>query len=1727
MEFSYQTRKKYAERKLDEWKKTQPLKRMTLSAQQKNLLETIINTGSWNRPDASNYVEFWEKNQRGENLSVFMKKNCKGLVDLFVPKGYEADYYALVDEIIHYRYTTGASRRTLRTGEIRVHVAHAFELLYSYMVFGTYKVSLSDYIKGNMDEEAKDYAKNDGVYGCFALHQRHFDEILATRLNAGDRELTETIKEAFLSDNNTVIVTTDIISAVIKAKNPDLHELLAGFLVAARLQEGVRQAICEAADCGRTECFLLLLKTIKEENLLRFAAVKRAVSTWVGICDEANMERINDKVFEAICRCVNDRTEALKSASSNDSVEIVIGLWALGFYEVKDAIDMMKKLAENGTRNQHLTISYYNRFIQDRYLAGCIATYMVEQYADDLAVVAAFMPTYMAHTGKCVQNSFKTDSNHSLYDEENATFYYHKIPVNYFFKDNETSGRHYYILKKIALSMKKKKQEYAPCIFPWYGVVLEKSDLVSRMSMIAYILQDNDLIDDVCEMLSDIDGTYSERRFHIRMLLHNPQTDLQRKALISYVADKETYTRKTAYTLVKGMSLTDEEYMQLEEYLKYKSDDIRQKVIGILNNRTREGRVESIKRLLQSSKENVRLAGLDMVKSACEKETDNQMFYKSLVTELIPDKEQLSEPEKILFHEIVKEESNTQVLSKEGYGLYRLSDRVEYPAWVYEEEKKAKHQPKLVADYFSLSEKELDQLFLALDDFIGVHEKDEYMNTRGEMCLLGNGLSYKKQDDSVGRKINQLSIVECYPFPELWDEFYHKYIKSEKNFWNMYIAQLPGLFETKIENYDLYKKAEKALFPHCGSEYQKPSFKHIPKADYWNSMVFTILHIIKVQQKISLPQEIVIQACLYAAALPRNMQWFPVKIDKSRYYYSSAATHESFAKTSKFLYIKTELGQQSDIWENPEIFEKVFYVLHRMDESFAFQDYANKQSYSYRNSDNFLSMYHFIKACEMGLVTKADVYRYAFEVLGIKTAIAELSVFFKDKLLPVDVNSLKKFVPIDQEKNCFDPALPFAVIGKEIYQNIVDTILNVELKRGDTATVFSEAVKRIDRIYGLSRLMEILVALGKETLDRNSYYYYGNGTGKRECLSHLLHVCYPLKTDTAKQLGEEVAKKKISKDRLIEVAMYSPQWLDIIEEYLGYEGFKSGCYYFMAHMNERFDDQKKAMIAKYTPLTSEELNEGCFDVDWFYEAHEKLGDALFGKLYKAAKYISDGSKHTRARKYADAALELITREELETQIAEKRNKDLLMSYGVLPIKDEADELHRYQFLQKFLKESKQFGAQRRASESKCVEVAMKNLATTAGYADVLRLTLAMETALVSDSKSLFEDYQIGEFTLRIEVDSHGKVELIIEKDKKALKSVPASIKKDENYLLRKDFVTKLRQQYSRCVKMFEKGMEDREVYAFAELQKLCTNPVTKVVLEGLLFVDECGNINILEELLERCRAAATKLRIAHPYVLYASGKWAEWQRFYFTRQQQTGKKQPFKQVFRELYVKLPEEMEMAESRIFAGNQIQPAKTVAILKNRLWVADYEDGLQKIYYKDNIIATIYALADWFSPADVEAPTLEYVAFYDRKTFQPLKIKDIPDIVYSEVMRDVDLAVSVAHAGSVDPLTSHSTIEMRSVIVKFNLELFKLDNVVLKDNHAIIDGSLGKYSIHLGSGVIHQLGGHQINVLPVHSAGRGKIFLPFVDDDPKTAEIMSKILLFAQDHKIKDPYIMEQIC
>ena len=126
----------------------------------------------------------------------------------------------------------------------------------------------------------------------------------------------------------------------------------------------------------------------------------------------------------------------------------------------------------------------------------------------------------------------------------------------------------------------------------------------------------------------------------------------------------------------------------------------------------------------------------------------------------------------------------------------------------------------------------------------------------------------------------------------------------------------------------------------------------------------------------------------------------------------------------------------------------------------------------------------------------------------------------------------------------------------------------------------------------------------------------------------------------------------------------------------------------------------------------------------------------------------------------------------------------------------------------------------------------------------------------------------------------------------------------------------------------------------------------------------------------------------------------------------------------------------------------------------------------------------------------------------------------------MRDLDLVVSVAHRGGVDPEASASTVEMRAALLRETLQVLHIDNVRIESAHAFVEGTLAKYSVHLGSGVVHTLPGGMLFIVPVHAQHRGRLSLPFADDDPRTAEVLTKVLMLARDDEIRDPQILAQI-
>jgi hypothetical protein len=237
--------------------------------------------------------------------------------------------------------------------------------------------------------------------------------------------------------------------------------------------------------------------------------------------------------------------------------------------------------------------------------------------------------------------------------------------------------------------------------------------------------------------------------------------------------------------------------------------------------------------------------------------------------------------------------------------------------------------------------------------------------------------------------------------------------------------------------------------------------------------------------------------------------------------------------------------------------------------------------------------------------------------------------------------------------------------------------------------------------------------------------------------------------------------------------------------------------------------------------------------------------------------------------------------------------------------------------------------------------------------------------------------------------------------------------------------------------------------------------------------------------------------------------------------------QPFKQVFREFYPLTGTEREEGkQTRRYAGHQVQPRQALALLGQRGWVHHPEEGVRKVFHEAGLVAWLNFQEGFNTPAEIEGLTLEGVFFTKRGEQEAIKLEQLPPCLFSETMRDLDLVVSVAHRGGVDPEASASIIEMRTTLVQETMRLLKLENVKLEDRYALIKGELGAYSVHLGSAVTRKMPGEMLFIVPVHSQHRGRIFLPFADNDPRSAEVMSKVLLLARDREIKDPTILDQI-
>ncbi|MDX9911423.1 MAG: DUF5724 domain-containing protein [Phycisphaerales bacterium] len=709
-----------------------------------------------------------------------------------------------------------------------------------------------------------------------------------------------------------------------------------------------------------------------------------------------------------------------------------------------------------------------------------------------------------------------------------------------------------------------------------------------------------------------------------------------------------------------------------------------------------------------------------------------------------------------------------------------------------------------------------------------------------------------------------------------------------------------------------------------------------------------------------------------------------------------------------------------------------------------------------------------------------------------------------------------------------------------------DRLVEIELTRGECATPATRGAGEIRCAGGADVLFRLISALGNDPITRHEQW--GEPT-RAFSFSRLISVTLPQSGDTDEVFGELLARHKVKPARMLEVGMYAPQWAGHIERAIGARGFEDAVWWIHAHTkrsdtwrNQEIREIWTAQIKERTELDAEDLEEGAVDVSWFNRLIATIGEEAWASYQKPARYASNSGGHKRAQLFADAMLNRVSSEDLATRIDGKRNLDAVRALGLVPLPKEpttaaAETLRRYQRFQEFKRESRQFGSQRQASEGRAVDIGMQNLARTAGFRDPRRLQWAMEAEAVADLAQGPVTVSVGPTSVSLAIDAGGMPEFTVIKNGKTLQSVPAALRRDEQIAELKSRVTELRRQGSRMRSSLEESMCRGDEFSAEEIAGFFAHPMLRPMVERLVFIG-CGDAASAlvgypdkDGRVLRSHSGAPEpvgrkdtLRLAHPSDLFGHGDWHLWQRECFEAE----RVQPFKQVFRELYPRTESERGATDmSRRYAGHQVNPRQALALLKKRQWVFASEEGCRRVYHDEGLVAELWFQEHFYTPADVDGLMLEGVAFRKKgSSGERVPLAGVPERIFSETMRDLDLVVSVAHAGGVDPEASASTIEMRATLVRETCSLLGLGNVRVEGQHVMVDGARASYSVHLGSATTRVLPGRILVIVAVHSQYRGRLFLPFADDDPRTAEVMAKTLLLARDTEIKDPSILDQI-
>ncbi len=302
---------------------------------------------------------------------------------------------------------------------------------------------------------------------------------------------------------------------------------------------------------------------------------------------------------------------------------------------------------------------------------------------------------------------------------------------------------------------------------------------------------------------------------------------------------------------------------------------------------------------------------------------------------------------------------------------------------------------------------------------------------------------------------------------------------------------------------------------------------------------------------------------------------------------------------------------------------------------------------------------------------------------------------------------------------------------------------------------------------------------------------------------------------------------------------------------------------------------------------------------------------------------------------------------------------------------------------------------------------------------------------------------------------------------------------------------------------------------------------------------------------------STTVKLWHP-ILVSQDEVLQWR----LRLEELQIQQPSKQAYREVYIVTDAELQTrVYSNRMAAHLIKQHQFNALAGVRGWkytlLGAYDHGMDGSKASIDLPSHKIRCEFWIEELYMEDEmtdagiwnyvSTDQVRFYDEAD-EVINQLDVPKLVFSEMMRDVDLFVGVCSVGN-DPewqdrgttdahrnyWSSYSfgnlneVAKTRKAVLERLLPRLKIaDKVRIDGKFVRVQGSVREYKIHIGStNILMDPNDQYLCIVPARNVDKStdKLYLPF-EGDRGLSLIISKAVLLAEDHKITDTTILSQI-